>query len=245
MSASFSASQLLGIWETGLTLTPLRRALLLASLLTDEVDARAVSSLPVGERDAQILKVRQKLFGDAMSCLIRCPDCDQSIEFVLRGSDFLSTSRSERPEEIAITMDGYEMTVRVPTSADLLEVAAAGDLDAARKHVLRRCVITAKREHTELPASEFPEAVTQRIVEAMEEYDPLAALEIAVSCPYCSRRWNVPFDIGVFLWAEIQAWSKRLLLDVHTLAAAYGWHEADILNLSLSRRQHYLQLVMG
>ena len=100
-----------------------------------------VSSLPVGERDAQILKVRQKLFGDAMSCLVRCPDCGQSVEFVLRGSDFLAASRSERPEEIAITMDGYEMTVRVPTSVDLLEVAAAGDLDAARKHVLRRCVI--------------------------------------------------------------------------------------------------------
>jgi hypothetical protein len=245
MSTALSASQLLGVWETGLTLTPLRRALVLASLLTDEEDARAVSSLPVGERDAQILKVRQKLFGDAMSCLARCPDCGQSVEFALRGSDFLAASRSERPEEIAIAMDGFEMTVRVPTSADLLEVAAASDLDAARKHVLRRCVITAKREHTEVPASEFPEAVTQRIVEVMEEYDPLAAVEIDMTCPDCKRRWNAPFDIGVFLWAEIQAWSKRLLLDVHTLAAAYGWHEADILNLSPSRRQHYLQRVMG
>jgi hypothetical protein len=172
-------------------------------------------------------------------------DCGQMVEFAMRGSDFLSASQLERPEETAIAIDGVEMTVRVPTCADLLDVAAASDLGEARKHLLRRCVIRATREQTEVPASEFSEAVTQRIVEVMEEYDPLAVLEITVFCPNCERRWNAPFDIGVFLWAEIQAWSKRLLLDVHTLAAAYGWHEADILALSPSRRQHYLQLVMG
>jgi hypothetical protein len=62
-------------------------------------------------------------------------------------------------------------------------------------------------------------------------------------CPECGRRWEVVFDIGGFLWAEINDWAEHTLRTVHSLAEAYGWSEREILNLSPLRRQLYLGMV--
>ncbi len=51
------------------------------------------------------------------------------------------------------------------------------------------------------------------------------------------------FDVVSFFWSEICVQAKRLLREVHTLARAYGWREADILNMSTARRQFYLEMV--
>jgi hypothetical protein len=50
-------------------------------------------------------------------------------------------------------------------------------------------------------------------------------------------------DIASYLWSEIHAWAGRMLRDVHALAAAYGWREADILAMSPWRRQAYLEMI--
>jgi len=53
----------------------------------------------------------------------------------------------------------------------------------------------------------------------------------------------VMFDIVSFFWSEICVQAKRLLREVHILARAYGWREADILSMSAARRQLYLEMV--
>jgi hypothetical protein len=73
--------------------------------------------------------------------------------------------------------------------------------------------------------------------------DPQADIEMALHCPGCAATWRQGFDIVSFLWAEIDAWARRTLYDVHRLAAAYGWREGDILAMSAPRRQAYLDLV--
>jgi hypothetical protein len=40
----------------------------------------------------------------------------------------------------------------------------------------------------------------------------------------------------------LTTWVRRLLREVHTLALAYGWREADILNMSARRRRFYLEM---
>jgi hypothetical protein len=50
------------------------------------------------------------------------------------------------------------------------------------------------------------------------------------------------FDIASFLWRETHGWAQGTLRDVHGLAAAYGWREEDVLRLSPTRRQIYLEL---
>ena len=70
-------------------------------------------------------------------------------------------------------------------------------------------------------------------------------LELALSCPSCRHQWQATFDIVSFFWSEINAWAHRSLQEVHTLALAYGWREADILAMSPWRRQFYLKMVSG
>ena len=67
-------------------------------------------------------------------------------------------------------------------------------------------------------------------------------LELALECPDCSQRWLAAFDIATFLWHEIDVWARRTLREVHALARAYAWREPDVLALSPTRRQIYLEL---
>jgi len=77
----------------------------------------------------------------------------------------------------------------------------------------------------------------------MVESDPQSHIELALTCPACEQDWQVVFDIASYLWSEIQTWALRILHEVHILASAYGWREADILALSPLRRQLYLERV--
>jgi hypothetical protein len=64
-----------------------------------------------------------------------------------------------------------------------------------------------------------------------------------LTCPQCAHQWQAPLDIVSFLWSEVHAWAIRLLREIHELASAYGWSEAEILALSPWRRRAYLELV--
>jgi hypothetical protein len=64
-------------------------------------------------------------------------------------------------------------------------------------------------------------------------------------CPSCGHVWQALLDIVDFLWKEVAAGAARLLDEVHTLARAYHWPEADILAMSSRRRQAYLELAMA
>jgi hypothetical protein len=79
----------------------------------------------------------------------------------------------------------------------------------------------------------------------MSSADPLADVQLALTCPACDHKWEQAFDIADFLWNEIQAWAQQTLRDVHSLALVYGWREADVLALSPTRRQMYLELVQA
>jgi hypothetical protein len=77
----------------------------------------------------------------------------------------------------------------------------------------------------------------------MAEIDPQADIQIALTCPACLHQWSAAFDIASHLWIEVNSWAMRILDEVHRLASAYGWSEADILELSPMRRQLYLGMI--
>jgi hypothetical protein len=79
----------------------------------------------------------------------------------------------------------------------------------------------------------------------MAECDPQAEVLLDLACPACDHRWPLLFDATAYLWAEIAVHARRLLREVHLLARAYGWREADVLALSAARRSYYLDLVSG
>ncbi|MDF3150290.1 hypothetical protein PBV88_56420, partial [Streptomyces sp. T21Q-yed] len=84
--------------------------------------------------------------------------------------------------------------------------------------------------------------VQRRIAEAVEAADPGADVTLNIACAECGEATRAELDIASYLWTELDAWARDLLLDVHLLATSYGWSEPEILALSPLRRRYYLEL---
>ena len=85
----------------------------------------------------------------------------------------------------------------------------------------------------------------EEIGEQMALADPLAETRLTLHCPKCEVDWEESLDMTSFLWTEIDARVRRLLLEIHTLATAYGWTETEILSLGENRRVRYVEMVQS
>jgi hypothetical protein len=85
----------------------------------------------------------------------------------------------------------------------------------------------------------------ERIGDRLAEADPLAEILLNFDCPACKENFAEPLDLASFFWSALDARVRRLLADVHALASAYGWSEAEILALSSQRRNFYLKQVLA
>lgn len=226
-----TAAELLGAWERSAPLGPVERENVLLRLVEPGL---VPSELPVGERDARLLELREHLFGPELDGIAECPQCGEQVEYGLETGALLAG----RPEgsTFELVASGRRLRVRLPTGADLAEAASAGDLGAARALLLERCLAG---ESVATPSEIVPE-----LARRLAEVDPLADARLSLTCPECRHEWTLALEVGAWLYTELEAWAWRTLLDIHTLASAYGWSEAEILALG-PRRELYLELVGG
>jgi hypothetical protein len=239
-----SAIDVVGVWESGSSLRPADRALSLLAQVFQQTPLDELASLTLGRRDFHLLSLREKLFGSDIGCFAECPECAQRLEFTVNAAEIRVHDTSEpAAQEFELSTEGYELRFRLINGADLAAISACEEREAAREMLVRRSVIEAKREGTNIPATELPDQAVATLATRLAERDPMADLLFDLTCPACGHRWQVVFDIAAFLWTEISALAKRLLTEVHLLARAYGWREADTLALSARRRQFYLELI--
>ncbi|MER7400542.1 hypothetical protein ABT381_34085 [Streptomyces sp. NPDC000151] len=241
-------AELLATWEAGLALQDSGRALLLHRAARPEAGTDALLSVPAGERAADLFALRRALFGARMQVKLACadPECGAAMEFELDAAE-LGAIRPAPPEDgLRVAEGGWSVTFRLPAVADLTEAAAAAtDAADARRLLGARCVLTAVRDGrtaTEEERARLPEAVLKRFAEAVEQADPGAEVTLSITCPECGAATPAELDIAGYLWTELDAWARDVLLDVHLLASAYGWSEPEILALSPLRRRYYLEL---
>lgn len=235
-----TAAELLDIWERNLARPLPVRALALLGAAFPETSVEDLAELPIGRRDARLLRLRERLFGPEFTVVTQCPACGEQIESTFRVEDVrLADERiPEAPHSAEI--DGYSATFRLPTSHDLLTLT---DATMARQTLLARCLFKVRNPAGEaVMAESLPDQVIAAIAARMAAVDPQADIELRLTCPTCDHRWPAVFDIASFLWKELHAWALRTLRDVHSLARSYGWREADVLALSPTRRQVYLEL---
>lgn len=244
------AARLLSVWEEALTRPGAERARILHRAARPQAGPGELPRVPVGEREADLFALRRALFGDRMQILLECVSCGEAMEFDLDAGELAAKPPQSR-EPLRVTADGWEIDFRLPAVADL-EAAAAGAAGAddpagtARGLLVASCTVAARRDGTDVPAERLPdllpEAVRDRIAAAAAEADPSAEITLDISCPECGVRTPAELDITSYLWTELDAWARDVLLDVHLLATAYGWTEPDILALSPARRRYYLEL---
>ena len=240
---SLSASDLLRIWELGQNKTAAEKGLLFLSIFCQEKTEAELAELSIGRRDALLLSMQERVFGRRMEGLATCPSCGQRLEMSFSASEIRTTPEETPERELSVGVDEYEVSLRLPNSLDLMAISDLNDLDAATQALTRRCLLRASHQGIETSFDLLPEAVLDAAQERMIQTDPQADVRLALSCPECGHRWQEAFDILSFLWQEIDAWSCRILNDVHTLASAYGWSESEILAMSAWKRQAYLNLV--
>jgi hypothetical protein len=238
---ALSGHEIIQLWETAHGLHPVDQALSLLLPVMPAHDRDALAALPLGRRDALLLALRRATFGDRLPGKSDCPRCGQTVEFELRCSALAADGPQPQPRRIR--RDGYRVTVRPLDSFDLAAAAGQPTMQQARDLLLRRCVSEARHQDEPIEPAALPREIAGRITETALAADPRAEVLLDLTCPACGHTWQRLLDIGHILWLEITARAKRLLMEVHLLARAYGWTEAEILELSPARRAAYLQMV--
>lgn len=242
---ALGAAELLRLWEAEERARPAERAMVLLEAAADADEAEALGSLTIGARDARLLELRARTFGEILQARTRCPACGSEQELALAVSDLLA------PRAHEVDLDGgwqmldasdWRVRFRLPCALDLVEIGEATRPLDLRRALLERCVDAVERDGSPASSADLPEEVISAIASRMEELDPCADILLALSCGDCGSPWQAPFDIAAYLWAEFGVHAPRLLSEVDALARAYGWREMDILAMSSRRRRAYLEL---
>jgi hypothetical protein len=231
-------AEFLELWEHGYRLHPLDRALLAirTSLPPGATTDELVADWPLGRRNRALAQVRMLYFGPRLEGWTVCPQCGEKLEFEV---DCGAIAEAPLPE-MERRVSGSGGVYRLPTSRDLALVAGEVDAERAALQLLERC--TLERNVNGKAASLTPAAIDE-IAARMAEADPMAEITLGFECPVCSHASQEVLDLAAFLWSEIESRARRLLSEVHALAAAYGWAEAAILGMSDVRRATYLGMV--
>ena len=243
---ALTASQLLAVWEQGADQPLVRRALLLLAAACQDETAADLAELSIGARDMRLLALREWTFGAALTSVTDCPACQEHLELTFQTRD-LQAVPGGLPDvdgkALTYGKDGYQITYRLPNSQDLIWAAESPSTEAGRHALIERCLAEIDYQGRPVAVSALPVEILDGVIMAMRDADPQADILIDLHCPACGHDWQAPFDILTYFWNEIEAWAYRTFQEIHRLALAYGWSEADILALSARRRQIYLAMI--
>lgn len=238
-----SQADLLAAWESGAgSPGPVARALTLLALALPDREPDMLGTISIGARDRALLRLREAVFGPRLTGLAQCGQCGEALELDCAVAELCAPEPREGP--LVVATDGYALTLRQPSSVDLLEAmrAPAHDVETV---LLARCITEVTSDGVSVTATSLPPPVVDAAARRLAEADPQADMRLSVTCPGCGAATAAPFDIAAFLWSELEALSHRLLGEVHTLASAYGWSERAILDLSPLRRRYYIAMVQA
>jgi hypothetical protein len=241
-----ATDELLELWDTTSGKSMLEKSLRLLSKVysTDNIDQ--VARLSIGERDARLLEIREWLFGKTLRNKANCQNCSETIEW---ESNSNAMHLQDFPEYFSLKnheleKDSYYIKFRLLNSADLLNLTSIEHLtENSYKKVISKCILSATKDNQEYDINNLPESVWEALNDRMSEEDPQADIRMQLVCPNCNHSWEMNFDIGSYLWSEINVWAKKILEEVYLLAGFFRWSEKDILNMSSNRRRLYIDMI--
>lgn len=239
---ALTPERLLDVWERGQGYSPTVLALALLSAAEPEAAWEDLGALPLGERDRRLLELREETLGRSIEGVARCPACGEPLDIALDARE-LRSGAEPGPLAEQVSLTGVELRFRPANSHDLLAAERCAGVEEARRLLAARCLLEARRGDLAVAESDLSEEDLQALAAGMAEADPGAELLLELGCPACGHAWEELLDVASFFWAELDVQARRLLREIHGLALAYGWREADVLALSPRRRRLYLEMV--
>jgi hypothetical protein len=223
---------------------PERGRLLLGAALGSDVDVDLLD-VDLGTRDALVLELRAATLGDELVGHLWCPACGTQLAVRLTAASLRRpTPAGEAVVEVEV--DGWRVAAVSPDGRALAAAARCVGVEAARASLLESCVVEARGpDGDEVGSADVPDAVAEAVGGALVARDPSLDVRIGVSCAACDHAWSCCFDASAYFWIEVDALGARILDEVHSLATGYGWTEADVLELSSSRRRRYVERLAG
>jgi len=244
-----SSGDLLQLWERAETRAPgAARALLVLEVVYPDAGWDSLSMMSVGRRDRHLLDLRERLMGSEIALCGECPECQERVDLALNTRD-LAAAASDVPagggvdRSYKLEHGGAVIEFRLPDSADLDAAGLCGDVEAGRRQLLDRCVLSVVDvQGSNLRGSELSIEAQSALEREMDRIDPLAVPRIDLVCPECGHGWSARLDISDLVTHELSVQGRLLLEDIAALAGHYHWSEESILRMSARRRQSYLEL---
>lgn len=208
----------------------------LAALAMPDMSLDESAHLTIGARDAVLVRFHAATFGSGLELATNCPRCMTRLDVNLT-SDALAIEPN--PDiHIMVDIDEQPFEVRPLTSVDLLAVAESPDIETSRMQLALRCLVPV--EGAGVPEVLLDDQI-DAVASALAAIDPGSDFYVSLNCFECKANWDAPVDIARVLSTDIEAAADTLMDDIHDIALAYHWSEADILALPSTRRSAYLQ----
>jgi hypothetical protein len=192
------------------------------------------ATLSAGQRDRLLAELHLQAFGPRISATLRCAACGEDFDIGFALPELLAHVRRQATRDVAPSADGImvhrDLRFRLPTGADELAVAGL-TASEARARLLACCLVS--------PMPDAPE----RLELAMAEVDPVLDLDLPTRCAECGTEQSRQFSIQAYCLGSLLAERRRLVEEVHVLAAAYGWGRAEILSMRRTVRREHVALL--
>jgi len=231
-------SDFLDLWESGSRRHPLDRALLALGAAFPEDSFEGIAAWPIGRRNRALVRLHCSSFGPSLRGIVSCPGCGERIEVTVDGPT-VAGGAADEAEGPGGTVEVNGEAFRLPNTRDLARVARETDLRCAAVRLAEGCRLGAGA------SAAWSEDDLDEIGAGMARADPLAEIRVTMRCPECGREGDEALDVVAFFWAELDSRVRGLVSDIHALASAYGWSEAEILSLGEGRRALYLEALQA
>src|SRR6266508_6616406 len=88
--------------------------------------------------------------------LFRSPSCRERLELGFNVEEVQAPSETAPPDGFERQVGGYQLRFRLPDSLDLLRATAEDDAETARRLLLERCLLAARRDGKDHDAATLP-----------------------------------------------------------------------------------------
>jgi hypothetical protein len=211
----------------------------LDSIGGEPADEEMTSRLCMADRHYLMLRLAAMLHGEHMWLNVMCSGCRALFDVEVCRCDLPIKEAGAEFPLARVDLDASRLEIRVPTGADQACIEGLSDEEAIRR-LLQRCICGIDGKP---PTPEFSDQLSDQDIDAIDEaldrVSPAVCTQLLVSCPECSREQQAQLDHNTLGHLDHHFFYD----EVHSLAIHYHWSEAEILDLPLSRRRLYLDLI--